>query len=170
MNTALLLQTFEDNRAEFRKVAYIIYPDASEVDDILQDTFISVFRRLSRGEHPQVYALLKRSVVNTAITYLRKSRSADKLFSPLGPHDTSRASTISPEKRLLLQDRALLYPRVRRLVKRLSPREREAIEVYFLRGERRRGSLQDYCSEKGIPYSTFRSRMLSGLSHLKAKL
>jgi DNA-directed RNA polymerase specialized sigma24 family protein len=56
---------------------------------------------------------------------------------------------------------------VRKTLGKLSPEQREAIDIAFNRHHRK---IKDICTEKGIPYSTIRSRVTAGLDHIRRQL
>jgi len=56
---------------------------------------------------------------------------------------------------------------VRKTLGELPPEQREAIDIAFNRNHRK---IKDICTEKGIPYSTIRSRVTAGIDHIRRQL
>lgn len=171
----LLEKVWQNNLASLRAVARHIVSQPDMVDDILQESFR---RLLQRGKtfhnEKEALAYARRTVYNTSLDHYRllkrhrrlglfKSRIVDEYYT---------APSRNPEARLLRKEgaemRRQLLSRVQTVLGELEDRHREALDMVF--APDRTKSIRDLCAEKGIAYSTLRSRVKRALNRIQGML
>lgn len=141
---------------------------SSRVDDVMQESFIRLLRySRSRASEVAPFRLIRRIVWTTTIDHYRKLYR----YEP-GLDSLSLASTTpSPLAEVLEseEDRQfkVLMWEINAAIEDLEPGHKDAIVSYFRRSDK---SVSEICVEKNLPYSTLRSRMLSGLRVLRKRL
>ena len=143
--------------------------DHSSIDDVLQDTFARLLQKnKSFANEKEAFRYLRRAVLNTAIDYYRRLNRQNALtkFSSLNPEETSNPLT-TLIRREDEQRQNLLLLEIKKALKTLPPKQKEAIDLIFSRNGQK---LQEICEEKRIPYFTLRSRMLSAVDHIRKQL
>ena len=112
-----------------------------------------------------------RPVLNTSIDHYRCLRRRNAYS--LNPGNLSSLSSSAPNPLNLLIEKEKgevknsILKEVRKTLGELPPEQREAIDIAFNRNHRK---IKDICTEKGIPYSTIRSRVTAGIDHIRRQL
>lgn len=143
------------------------------MDDVLQEAFVKLLESRKHFSSPnEAYNYMRKVVLNTGIDHYRRSRRRQKAYS-LSPENFSSPSSGTPNPLSLLIEKEKgevkdsILKEVRKTLGKLSPEQREAIDIAFNRNHRQ---IKDICTEKGIPYSTIRSRVTAGLDHIRRQL
>lgn len=147
-----------------------------QVEDVLQEAFARVLKSGRDFSCPQeAFKYLRTAVLNTAIDFYRRIRRQRE--SAAAQAEEARFSYASGQHKdplgiLILEEetrkRDQLLDEVRAAMNRLTPQQRQAIQIFF---DSNRGStIKDVCRESGVPYSTLRSRMLQGIDQIRAHL
>lgn len=149
--------------------------DESVVDDVLQDTYTNLLRRQRTFKtDEEAFNYLRRSVINTSIDYYRSARRRESRLTTLDSwrSDTEDSGLSDPERYLIQKERDLhrqdLINEVQEALGKLTGEQRQAIDLIFRRSEEK--TLKEVCKERGIPYSTLRSRMLAGVDRIRRHL
>lgn len=110
----------------------------------------------------------RKVVFNTTIDFYRRYSRQDsflrRLAVPMGNHSNPLQALLDQE--LETKQRSLLQE-LRRALEKLPYAQREAVSLIFGRNGKK---LKDICSERGIPYSTLRSRMLAAVENIRREL
>jgi RNA polymerase sigma-70 factor (sigma-E family) len=152
-----LAGVFRTHRTELVRLAAFILGDRGAGEDIVQDVFVSVYRRPEQlAEDPLPY--LRRAVVNGCRSALRRRRlirrHAEK-DSPAPPLTTEEAVLISEERRQVLAE-----------LSRLAPRRREVLVLRYYLGL----SEAEISATLGISQGTVKSTAARGLAALALAL
>jgi RNA polymerase sigma factor (sigma-70 family) len=169
----LLERLWHKNQAILRSLIRNILIDPSSVDDILQEAFVKLLESKKHfSSQNEAYNYMRKVVLNTSIDHYRYLRRRQKAYS-LNPENFSSPSSDAPNPLTLLIEKEKgevknsILEEVRKTLGELSPEQREAIDIAFNRNHRK---IKDICTEKGIPYSTIRSRVTAGLDHIRHQL
>ena len=146
--------------------------DPSDVDDVLQEAFVKL---LECNQHfstqNEAYNYIRKVVFNTSIDHYRSLRRQNAYS--LHPGYLSVLSRNAPNPLFLLIEKEKgkvkdsILKEVRKTLGELPPEQREAIDIAFNRNHQK---LKDICKERGIPYSTMRSRVTSGIDYIRRRL
>ena len=171
----LLEEIWISHRPLFRKIALSVIADESTVEDILQDTYTNLLRRQREfATKEEAFNYLRRAVINTSIDYFRSARRRQSRLTALEnwAHPALTSSWSDPERSLLEKEQELyrqdLISDVQKALGKLTREQRQAIDLIF--GKREEKTLKEVCKERGIPYSTLRSRMLAGVDRIRRYL
>jgi RNA polymerase sigma-70 factor (ECF subfamily) len=136
--------------------------DGSQVDEVLQDTFVAVWRGASRWDgRGQVPAWMWGIASRRLVDSLRRRPRATTLLSELPEMAGPRAA--SAEDQALL---ALEFGPLRSALNRLSPEMRLVLEVTVLHGL----STREASRLLGIPVGTVKTRMMRARAVLRGQL
>ncbi|MBQ2413364.1 MAG: sigma-70 family RNA polymerase sigma factor [Rikenellaceae bacterium] len=128
--------------------------NVSDVDDLLQETFIKVFINLTRYDRTYTFGQWLYTIArNTFIDFVRK-RHEDLSIDALPPHSTvTPASTVpTPEESVIsLQQRV----RIEHHLDRMTPRYRELIEFRYFR----EFSYEEIAEKLSLPLGTVKTQI-----------
>jgi RNA polymerase sigma factor (sigma-70 family) len=169
---------WEEKQSALRALVRTILIDETVVDDVLQEAFSRVLKT-RRDFHTveEAFYYLRKTVLHTTIDAYRRSKRDRVRFRDYDPREDTSPSSLLPQAvdplKLLIdqeetEQQKVLVNEVKKALKRLSPEQREAIEIFF--GNGRQSTLKDLCRKKGVPYSTLRSRMLRGIDKIRGHL
>lgn len=160
--------TFEDIYARYREmvaaVAWHVLGAQGEVEDVVQNVFLEVYRSLDRfrGES-SLSTWLYRITVNVALQEVRKRsrRRWLRLFTAEESGDTA-----SPEDlRRQIESRSSLM-RLGRALDKVSPKKRAVFVLVEIEGL----SPQEAAEVLGVPHNTVRSRLIAARAEVTARL
>lgn len=143
------------------------------MDDVLQEAFVKLLESKTHFSSPnEAYNYMRKVVLNTSIDHYRRLQRHQKAYSLNPGNFSSPSSSASNPLNLLIEKekgelKASILEEVRKTLGELSPEQREAIDIAFNRNHRK---IKDICKEKGIPYSTIRSRVTAGIDHIRRRL
>lgn len=146
-------------------LAHRILGDRSDAEEILQETFLQVWKQAGRYD-------AKRSSVSTWLVLIARSRAIDRLRSRkvkdrtlLGVRQEKRGGHTSPEGPgdVLREERGR---RLDREMARLPPEQREILEMAYFRGM----TQSEIASHTGIPLGTVKTRSLLAMRKLRQAL
>ncbi len=142
------------------------------MDDVLQEAFVKLLESNKHFSTPnEAYNYMRKVVLNTSIDHYRCLRR-QKAYS-LNTGNLSSLSSNAPNPLNLLIEKEKgevkqsILKEIRKTLGELSPEQREAIDIAFNRNHRK---IKDICTEKGIPYSTIRSRVTAGIDHIRRRV
>lgn len=172
---------WREKRQFLRAIAASASVDPGAAEDILQEAFV----RMLESPHDfkdstGACRFLCRIITNIAIDkrrihhrrqhFARGHPSTMALWLVHGGKETFW-NDLDPLRRLVGGEREILMEKlmheIRLVLKRLPHKQKEAIHLMLLQEE---VTLKDACREKGIPYSTLRSRMKKGVDRIRACL
>lgn len=170
----MLERIWQRNQAVLRSIVRNVLIDSSHVEDILQEAFAKVLRQnKSFSTEQEAYNYIRRAVLNTTIDHYRSHKRWKARFmhfseAALRPGGDSQAGPLTllihSEERQL-KDR--IISELRRSLKDLPPQLKEAIDIFFFRDC---GKIKEVCKERGIPYSTLRSRAVAAIDQIRNRL
>ena len=170
----MLERLWDKNQAILRSIVLNILIDPSGADDVLQDAYAKVFRSKKHfSTQDEAYNYIRKTVVHTCIDYYRSFRRRTALFVNSRdfanlPHIYNQAD---PLTQLVEKEKGevqvAFLEEVRKTMAELPPLQREALEIAFNGNQQK---LREVCREKGIPYSTVRSRVTAGIEQIRRKL
>lgn len=165
-----LAELWERNKSTLQAIVKNILLDHSVVDDVLQDAFTQVMIRAPEFESEQeAYNYARRAVINTAINHYRRSKRnfvmVQKLKEQRCDVDERTPLVVMMESEHE-QIEAAVMRELAPALGRLSLDRREALDLVFNRSDK----FKDICREKGIPYNTIRSRVLSAVDQIRKHL
>ncbi len=164
----MLEDLWRKNESILRAIVGSVLTNHTLIDDVLQEAYLRMLRTSRRLEdnEQETYRFIRRVVWTTTIDQYR--RLTRRTMVPLDVRIASDKPT--PLKLVLDQEQRdltrLLIGELEHALEELTPVQRQAVECYY--GTQRK-PLKDACSETGIPYSTLRSRMLSGLRRIRTR-
>lgn len=171
----MLDRIWQKNLRVLRKLAAEILADQSAVEDVVQDALARVLshRRTFQSEH-EAFSFLRRTVLNTTIDYYRyRSRRGTRFYTEYASsiRETTSEHSSDPFEQLVRSEknrrREELLQQIRLAIQNLPRRQQEAIEIVFLNEGK---PIKEACREKGLSYSTVRSRMQAGLDRIRKQL
>ena len=142
-----LIELYEASYQPHVRLAYTMLGSVAEAEEIVQDAFMSTWRRWEDVRSPTSY--LRRTVVNGAIGVLRRREIADRLTVDPAP-------TGEPERLIELRDSLLQLPY----------RQRVAIVLRFIADE----TTAEIAGDLGCREATVRSLISRGLATLRRKV
>jgi len=157
MGVETLTALFREHHLGLVRTALMIVGDRATAEDVVQDAFVAVHRRIDRvSDHDRMLPYIRATVVNGCRTVLRKRRLALR-------HRTHEPPVWSAESAALLgEDRREVFVALRTL----PHRQREALVLrYYL-------DLDDaeIAEVMGISHGTVRSTVSRALASLERKL
>ena len=170
----MLERLWDKNQLILRSIVLNILIDRSATDDVLQEAYAKVLRsRKHFSTQEEAYNYIRKTVVHTCIDYYRSFRRRTALF--VQPHELANLphedGQADPLTRLMDQEKSAaqntILEEVRKTMRELSSVQREALEIAF-NGKSQK--LRDVCRERGIPYSTVRSRITAGIDRIRRRL
>ena len=169
----MLEHIWEKHRDVFRAIAVSVVFDESAAEDVLQDALTKIVRSGKRFQTDgEAFNFIRRTVFNAAVDRYRMVKRHRRRFHLVETLDfeTYPASGDTPDPlELLVREeeqghRSTLMREVRLGLKKLSKEQRQAITLIF---ECHPKSIKQACRDRGVPYSTVRSRMLTGIDKLR---
>lgn len=169
----MLERIWHRNQAILGSIVRAVLIDPSGVKDVLQEAFAKLLRSgKSFATEQETYNYVRRVVLNTAIDHLRTAKRQTARFV----HSETALSSASqkdpcPLTLLIREERECLKKLVLKEVgdslRDLSPQQQEAVDILFNRNHKK---IKELCQERGIPYSTLRSRALSAINQIRSRL
>jgi RNA polymerase sigma-70 factor (ECF subfamily) len=146
-----LARFYRTYRADVARNLYrVLGPNRDEVEDVLQEVFIEVFRSIARFRNEsKISTWLYRVCVNVALQRLRKRRRRAEVMSDEGPetHDDR-----TPQRALEARERiAAMY----RILDELSPKKRVVFVLHEIEGR----EPKEIAGIVGAPVLTVRTRL-----------
>ena len=165
----MLERVWEKNKGIFRCIVGQVLFDRSSTEDVLQEAFTRVLQaKKAFTDEDEAHRYLRRVVFNTAIDHYRRFNRHDALVKSVS---SLRQESLSPLTILIQEEEKelenSLLVEMRKALKSLSPKQKQAIDVMFSRNGQK---LKEICREKNIPYSTLRSRLISAVDQIRKKL
>jgi len=165
-----LAEIWERNKSILQGIVRTILLDHSVVDDVLQDAFTQVLSASPELEdEQQAYNYARRAVINTAINHYRRCRRDLTLIHTL-KEQQNEIDERTPLVMMMESEHEQVESAIMRemgpALSRLNLDRREALDLVF----KRREKLKEICREKGIPYTTLRSRFLSAVDQIRKHL
>ena len=145
-------------------IVIAIVNNPQDAEEIVQDTFLNVYRGLARYEDRAKFKTWLAEIArNCARSWMRKQRLDTVPIDELSPLDEVSKSTVRtqdlPDEQLIHREQREL---IRRAIESLSPKEREVARSYYLDG----ASYDELTSTHGLSYKAISVR----LSRAKQKL
>ncbi len=172
-------KVWRERRETLHAIARSVAVPGVAPEDLLQEAITRALESKHDFEDPDaVMRFLSRVLVNVAIDNHRRRRMRRRVYADLRRSTPSAGSahflppTLGGLRPLiggeldLLRDSML--EEVQQALQTLPEPQREAVDVLF--GDERPPNLQELCRERGIPYSTLRSRMLKAVDSIRARL
>jgi RNA polymerase sigma-70 factor (ECF subfamily) len=135
-----------------RRLLYFVrrfLPDAHQALDVMQDVWLTVFRRLSALRAPEAFRVwLYQIAHDKVVSLLRRHRREEEVYANLRNH---QADAVDDNHELIF-DRAEL---VHQALEQLSPEHREVLLLRFLEGL----SVEDIARAVGCGAGTVKSRL-----------
>jgi RNA polymerase sigma factor (sigma-70 family) len=152
---------FEEHRDYVLKIAYLLSKSQTMADDILQETFVQVFRKYDTYDSSKPFEpWLYRLTVNIAKNILRKQRW---LFFTAETKEQVDQNEPTPTERLLQDE---MTQAMKSEIQKLSFNSREIIILHFYTGL----TLNEISETLGIPVGTCKSRLNTALNKLRKQL
>ncbi|GAB4190727.1 MAG: RNA polymerase sigma factor SigM [Wenzhouxiangellaceae bacterium] len=119
-----------DHSHHVQRLALRLTMDPSSADDVVQETFLKVYRKLgSYRRESSFHTWLHRITVNTAMDYLRRKQREEPALPP-----EAIDSQQQPQGELCVLEQAEIRERATRLLRQLSPLERSALSLRHFEG------------------------------------
>jgi len=148
-------------------LAYRILSDSSAAEDIVQEAFLSVWRKAVsyQKQHGSVYSWLQAIVHHRAIDKVRSAANRDRIWAPLQSEGEQDPPSEQPEvwEVAWQQERALL---IRAVLKQVPADQRLVIEQAYFGGFTHAEIAERY----NIPLGTVKGRMRLGLQKMRRLL
>lgn len=170
----MLEKIWRENQALLRAIVFNVVANPCDVDDVLQEAFTKLLRcRKPFEDEQEAFHYVRRVVLNASIDHYRLSkrhRNRCERYSQIesGQSSGQRATPLDLLMAKEMQEqRKNVLGEVRKTLEELPPEQKEAIELVF---NRKNGKIKDICKERGIPYSTLRSRFTAGIDRIRSRL
>lgn len=173
----MLERIWRKNQAILRSIVHNILIDPSGVEDVLQEAFAKLLRsNTSLYTEQEAYSYIRRVVLNTTIDHYRSSKRRNAHFTnsvgSVGTNSCHSCQNQANPLTLLIEKeneklQNSILEEVRKTLKELPPEQKEAIDITF---NRNHAKIKDICQERGIPYSTLRSRVTAGIDRIRNRL
>jgi len=148
-------------------LAYRILRDSSAAEDIVQEAFLSIWRKAVsyQKQHGSVYSWLQAIVHHRAIDKVRSAANRDRNWAPLQSEGEQDPPSEQPEvwEEAWQQERALL---IRAVLKQLPAEQRLVIEQAYFGGLTHAEIAERY----NMPLGTVKGRMRLGLQKMRRLL
>ena len=144
------------------RLAYRLSGNAQDAEDLTQETFIRVFRSLSRYEAGTFEGWLHRITTNLFLDMVRRRQ---KIRMEALPEDYDRVPSADPDPGQIYAD-ANLNPELQRALDALSPEYRAAVVLCDIEGL----SYEEIAATLGVKLGTVRSRIHRGRQSIKEAL
>lgn len=148
-------------------LAYRIVHDSAIAEDIVQDSFLAVWRKAAsyQEQHGSVRSWLQAIVHHRAIDKLRASAHRDAQWVPLQVENEQDPPSTQPEvwEEAWRHEQAVL---IRRVLAQLPPAQRQVIELAYFGGY----THAEIAERWDIPLGTVKGRMRLGLQKMKQLL
>lgn len=143
-------------------LAYRVLHDATEAEDILQESFLTVWRQASRLDPRlgSLRSLLLTIVHRRSIDVLRKRAGRSETIHPLDPLPSSGADPLE------LASAAEERDQLRRAMSDLPRDQRQAIELTYFGGL----TVSEMAEQQKIPLGTAKSRLRLALGRMRKTL
>ncbi|WP_306470597.1 SigE family RNA polymerase sigma factor [Actinomadura litoris] len=153
-----LVTLFREHQLSLTRTALMIVGDRPTAEDVVQDAFVEMHRRIDRiTDHDRMLPYVRAAVVNRCRSVLRRRRLAPRLWRTYEPPVWSAESAA-----LIGEDRAAVFHALRRLPER----QREALVLrYYLDLDE-----PEIAEVMGISRSTVRSATSRALAALARDL
>ncbi|MDA2923582.1 RNA polymerase sigma factor [Acidobacteria bacterium AH-259-G07] len=170
----MLERIWRKNQAILRSIVHNILIDPSGVEDVLQEAFAKLLRsNTGLYTEQEAYNYIRRVVLNTTIDHYRFSKRRNTRFTNsveanschLSQNQANPLTLLIEKENEKLQNSIL--EEVRKTLEELPSEQKEAIDITFNRNHAR---IKDICKERGIPYSTLRSRVTAGIDRIRNRL
>lgn len=164
-DTAAFREIFARHRGDVSRVVYRMLGPSPDVDDVVQEVFLNVYRSLPsfRGDS-KFSTWLYRLATNVTRMHLRRGRSRPR-FADVEVPEAPRDST-PPDSPELSIERAERVRALYRLLDGLSEKKREVLVLHDLEGV----PAKDIAEVAGIPVLTVRTRLFYARKELYAAL
>jgi RNA polymerase sigma factor (sigma-70 family) len=167
---------WEEKQSTFQALVLAVLSDNTLTEDVLQEAFARILQSgKTFDSREEAFNYLRRTVTNTAIDWYRRLRRYRSHFTQSrSKHfiESRPAPCSNPLTHLLAQEQMLtrktLLREIHIAIGKLSPEKREAINIFFSPGKRK--TIKHLCRERGVPYSTLRSRMIRGIDEIRVQL
>jgi len=170
----MLERLWDKNRGILRSIVLGILIDPSGTDDVLQEAYAKVLRSKKHfSTQEEAYNYIRKTVLHTCIDSYRSFKRRTALFvNSCDPANLPQVyNQADPLTRLMDQEQSAvqstILKEVRKMMAELPSVQREALEFAFNRNHQK---LRDVCREKGVPYSTVRSRVTVGIDRIRRRL
>src|SRR5947207_269889 len=146
-----LAQFYRSYRGDVARNLYrVLGPNRDEVEDVVQEVFIEVFRSIARFRgDAKISTWLYRVCVNVALQRLRKRRRLNEVSPEGGPETTDEHT---PQRALEAQERLRA---VYRILDELSPKKRVVFVLHEIEGR----EPKEIATIVGAPVLTVRTRL-----------
>lgn len=146
-----LAQFYRAYRSDVARNLYrVLGPNRDDVEDVVQEVFIEVFRSIARFRgDSKISTWLYRVCVNVALQRLRKRKRLAEVSSDCGPESTDEHT---PQRALEAQERLRA---VYRILDTLSPKKRVVFVLHEIEGR----EPKEIAGIVGAPVLTVRTRL-----------
>lgn len=112
------------------RLAYRLTQDESAAEDVVQESFIKVYRKLNQFQfQSSLHSWIHRITVNTAMDYLRRRRHLEINTEP-----AELPEPVPPSDQICVAEQEEIQQRTRQLMQQLSPLERAALSLRHFEG------------------------------------
>lgn len=151
-------------------LAYRMLSQSQAAEDIVQETFLRVYKNLHRYDETQKFSTwIYRIATNLCIDQLRKRKSNYSLDAEMGDGEGTDWYALlpsgedSPEGQLLLSE---TQQQIRRAINTLPDKYKSVVILRYLHDM----SLQEISDVLGMPVTTIKTRVHRGREYLRKKL
>jgi len=151
----------ERYRRGIYRLAFAMTQDHEVADDLSQEVFVQLFRRIRQLRSPEsVGAWLRRILVNLCIKHSRRVRHVSIEDEGANPEP------ITTDTPFVAAEKSMVRDRVRQAILELDPRERAVVLLYYIEGLKQ----VEIADVLGRPVGTVWSRLSSARGKLRVRL
>ncbi|QDP38937.1 RNA polymerase sigma factor [Radiobacillus deserti] len=145
---------------EIKRIIYFYIKDPMMAEDVLQDTFVSCFKKLRSFKHKSSYKTwLIRIAINKSKDYLKKSYVKRTVLGPI----SEKASTFTPEYSALQTERDT---EINKQIDQLPIKQKDVILLYYYKEY----GIDEIAQILEIKQNTVKTRLFRARDTLKRKL
>jgi RNA polymerase sigma-70 factor, ECF subfamily len=152
-------------------LAYRMLNNVQEAEDVVQETFLRVFKNLDRYDEKQKFSTwIYRIATNLSIDRLRKRKAVYSLDAGMAPdgegtdyYSTLASTDPSPEGQLILTE---TQQTIRRAIDQLPEKYKSVVILRYMHDM----SLQEISEVLNMPVTTVKTRVHRGREYLRKKL
>ena len=151
----------ERHRRAIYRLAFAMTQDHEAADDLSQEVFVQLFRRIRQLRSPEsVGAWLRRILVNLCIKHSRRVRHVSIDDEGANPEPSATDTPFAAAEKSMVKDQ------VRQAILELDPHERAVVLLYYMDGLKQ----VEIAEVLGRPVGTVWSRLSSARGKLRSRL
>jgi len=161
-DTAAFRALYQRHRNDVARLVYRMLSGSPDVDDVVQEVFVQVFRSLKDFRHQSKFSTwVHRVAVNVVLMHRRAARSRPTYAEELPPEHTPDGNGVLPDEDVERRARVRIFAK---LLDQLAEKKRTVFVLHEIEGI----SPQEIATIVGAPVLTIRTRLFYARRELEA--